>query len=263
MPVAAIQFGDADAYERFMGRWSRAVAPLFLQWLNAPRRGRWLDVGCGTGILSEALLDLLDPASVTGIDLSAAQIAAASAGRVAQGARFQKADAMELPFPDRSFDNTVSALVINFIPDPSRALAEMRRVTAGRGWVGGYVWDFEKDLSPSGPLRQAMRAFGAEVPTIPGALHSSQPALESLFRQAGFAAIDSRTIDVTLSYADFNDFWSAQTPAYSPTTRIINAMTSVERKRLMRAVQEAVPHAHNGKIEYTARANAIKAAVTA
>ena len=169
---------------------------------------------------------------------------------------------MELPFPERSFDNAVSALVINFIRDPSRALAEMRRVTARGGWVGGYVWDFGKDLSPSGPLRKAMRAFGAEVPAIPGTDHSSVHALESLFRQAGFPAIGIRTIDVTLAYPDFMSFWSAQTPDYSPTTRIINAMSAAERRRLMRAVEESVPKAHNGKIEYTARANAIKAAVT-
>ena len=246
-----------------MGRWSRAVAPVFLDWIDAPRRATWLDVGCGTGILTEALLDLCDPASVTGIDPSAAQIDVASAGRAAQRARFRKADAMELPFADRSFDCTVSALVINFVADPAPALAEMHRVTLRGGCVGGYVWDFEKDLSPSGPLRQAMRACGAEVPAIAGTVHSSLDALESLFRQAGLSAIDSRTIDVTLAYSDFTDFWSAQTPGYSPTTQLINAMTDGERRRLMRAVQEAVPRAHNGKIEYTARANAIKAAASA
>src|SRR5688572_9094668 len=154
MPAAAIQFGDGDAYERFMGRWSRAVAPVFLHWLDSPERGKWLDVGCGTGILTEALLDLCHPGSVTGIDSSAAQIVAASGGRAARRARFQKADAMELPFPEQSFDNTVCALVINFIAEPVRALAEMRRVTVRGGCIGGYVWDFEKDLSPSGPLRR-------------------------------------------------------------------------------------------------------------
>jgi ubiquinone/menaquinone biosynthesis C-methylase UbiE len=263
MATPAVQFGDADAYERFMGRWSRAVVPLFLQWLNVPRRARWLDIGCGTGILTEALFDLCDPASVTAIDASAAQIAAASCGRAAQRARFQEADAMDLPFPDRSFDNVVSALVINFIPDTSRALKEMRRVTVQGGWVAGYVWDFEKELSPSGPLRQAMQAFGADVPALPGTVHSTLPALEALFRQSGFSAIDSRTMDVTLAYSDFADFWKAQTPGYSPTTKIINALTDGERRRLMRAVQEAVPTAPNGRIEYTARANAVKAAVTA
>ena len=263
MPVAAIQFGDADAYERFMGRWSRAVAPVFLHWLDSPKHGKWLDVGCGTGILTEALLDLCDPASVTGIDSSAAQIAAASGDRAAQRARFRKADAMALPFPDRSFDNAVCALVINFIADPVRALTEMRRVTVRGGCLGGYVWDFEKDLSPSGPLRRAMQAFGAEVPEVPGTVHSSLRALESLFREAGLSTIESRTVDVTLAYPDFEDFWSAQTPGYSPTTRVINAMTDAERGRLMRAVRESVPRAHHGRIEYTARANAIKAAVTA
>jgi ubiquinone/menaquinone biosynthesis C-methylase UbiE len=262
MQAAALQFGDADAYERFMGRWSRAVAPVFLRWLDRPRRASWLDVGCGTGILSEALLDLCDPSSVDGIDSSAAQIAAAASGRAARLGRFQKADAMELPFADRSFSNVVSALTINFIADPVRALTEMRRTTRRGGWVAGYVWDFENEFSPSGPLRQAMRASGAEVPAIPGTVHSSARALESLFRQAGFSTIDSRTIDVTLAYPSFADFWSAQTPEYSPTTGVIKAMTNGERRRLMRAVQEAVPTAHNGKIEYTARANAIRAAVT-
>jgi ubiquinone/menaquinone biosynthesis C-methylase UbiE len=263
MASAAVRFEDANAYERFMGRWSRAVAPPFLQWLDAPRRARWLDVGCGTGILTEALFDLCDPAAVSAIDASAAQVAAASSGRAAERARFQEADAMELPFPDHSFDNVVSALVINFISDPSRSLKEMRRVTVQGGRVAGYVWDFEKDLSPSGPLRLAMRAFGAEVPALPGTAHSTLRALESLFRQAGFSAIDVRTIEVTLAYSDFADFWKAQTPGYSPTTRIINALTEGERRRLMRAVQEVVPTAANGRIEYTARANAVKAVVAA
>jgi ubiquinone/menaquinone biosynthesis C-methylase UbiE len=257
--AAALHFGDAGAYERFMGRWSRAVAPLFLRWLNVPAGARWLDVGCGTGILAEALLDLCEPASVDGIDPSAAQIAQAAGGRAGQRARFQSADAMALPFPDGHFDVVASALVFNFIPDPQRALGEMRRVTAAAGSAGGYVWDFENEFSPSGPLRKAMRAFGAEVPAIPGTGHSSLEALESLFRRAGFLAIETRTIDVTLAYADFMDFWHAQTPGYSPTTRIIQAMAEGERRRLMRAVREAVPTAANGRIEYTARANAIRA----
>jgi ubiquinone/menaquinone biosynthesis C-methylase UbiE len=263
MATTAVRFDDADAYERFMGRWSRAVAPVFLEWLDPPRRARWIDVGCGTGIFTEALLDLTDPAAVTGIDPSSGQVAAAARGRAAQRARFETADAMELPFADGSFDIAVSALVLNFVPDPLRALTEMRRVTVRGGRIGSYVWDFENELSPSGPLRRAMRGFGADVPDLPGTVQSGLPALESLFREAGLADVETRTIDVTLAYADFADFWSAQTPAYSPTTALINAMTDVERRRLMRAVEQAVPRAQNGKIEYTARANAVKAARTA
>jgi ubiquinone/menaquinone biosynthesis C-methylase UbiE len=258
-----MQFDDGDAYERSMGRWSRAVAPLFLRWLEPPARRRWLDVGCGNAILTEAVLDLVEPTSVIGIDASAAQVAAALASRAARRARFQKADAMELPFADRSFDCTVSGLVVNFVPDPSRALAEMRRVTVVGGCVGGYVWHFEKDLSPSGPLRQAMRQIGVEVPDIPGKVHTSPQALESLFLEAGFSMVRNSVFDVTLAYRDIDEFWRAQTPDYSPTSRVINAMTKGQRSALLRALQETVPPRQNGAIEYTARANAIKAVVVA
>jgi len=263
MTEAPVDFADASAYERFMGRWSRTVAPHFLGWMKPRRRARWLDVGCGTGILTEALLDLCDPASVTGIDPAATQIEQASRERADARANFQQADAMSLPFSDGSFDYAASALVINFIPDPLRALAEMRRVTAPGGTVAGFVWDFEKELSPSGPLRQAMRAFGAEVPAIPGTAHSNLPALQSLFLRAGLEATKFKAIVVTLAYANFEDFWNAQTPSYSPSTKIINAMTESDRRRLKRAVQEALPVGLHGKIEYSARANAIRAKVPA
>ena len=263
MTQTRIDFTDASGYERFMGRWSQAVAAHFLRWMRPPRRAKWLDVGCGTGILTEALLDLCDPAFVTGVDPAGAQIEQASRGPAAGRAQFQQADAMSLPFPDGSYDITASALVINFIPEPSRALEEMRRVTAMGGMVAGYVWDFGRELSPSGPLRQAMRALGVEVPAIPGTEHSGLQALQSLFLSAGMHAVQSTTFDVTLSYSDFDDFWEAQTPGYSPTTKIIRAMTESERRRLKRAVRERLSLGPNGKIEYAARANAIRATVPA
>lgn len=261
MPRTLIDFTDASGYERFMGRWSRAVAAHFLRWLEPPQGAKWLDVGCGAGILIEALVDLCEPTSVIGIDTASAQIEQASRGRAAARAQFQQADAMSLPYADDSFDIAASALVINFIPDPLRALGEMVRVTAPGGMVAGYVWDFGRELSPSGPLRQAMRAFGAEVPAIPGTMHSSLQALQSLFLRAGMDSIQSTTVDVTLAYSDFEDFWKAQTPGYSPTTKIINSMTESERRRLKRAVQERLSIGPNGKIEYAARANAIRATV--
>jgi len=256
-----MQFDDSAAYERFMGRWSRAVAPVFLDWLGARRRANWLDVGCGTGILAETLLDVCAPASVHAVDPAPAQVEAASQGPAAGRAEFQVADARKLPFADATFDVVAAALVINFIPDRPPALAEMRRVARAGGLVAGYVWDFAAELSPSGPLRKAMRRFGIDVPAIPGTEVSRPEALRALFEDAGFEQIETRTVDVCLAYADFQDFWQAQTPGYAPTPKIIAAMKHSERMRLMHAVQSAVPAGPNGSIEYCARANAIKARV--
>jgi len=258
---AALKFDDSAAYERFMGRWSRAVAPVFLDWLGARPRANWLDVGCGTGILAETLLELCAPASVDAIDPAPAQVKAAERGPAAGRAAFRVADARKLPFPDASFDVVASALVINFIPERPAALAEMRRVARADGVVAAYVWDFAAELSPSGPLRRAMRRVGAEVPGIPGAEASRLEALDGLFRSAGLEQVETRTIDVCLAYADFQDFWQAQTAGYAPTTKIIAAMKDSERARLRRTAQSGLPSGPNGLIEYCARANAIKARV--
>jgi SAM-dependent methyltransferase len=254
-----MQFDDSAAYERFMGRWSRAAAPIFLDWLAARPGASWLDVGCGTGILAEVLFQLCAPGRVHAIDPAAAQILAAAQGALAGRAQFHVADSRQLPFADASFDVVASALVINFIPDPPLALAEMRRVARSGGLVGGYVWDFAEELSPSGPLRRAMRRLGAEVPAIPGTEISRCGALRALFDAAGLTRIETRTIDVCLTYEDFSDFGGAQTPGYAPTTKIIAAMKDRERMRLMRAVESSLPRGPGGAIEYCARATAIKA----
>lgn len=263
MAEAAMKFDDAAAYERFMGRWSRAVAPTFLEWLGAKRQANWLDVGCGTGILAETLLELCAPATVHAIDPAAAQVAAAARGAASGRAVFQVADARKLPFADACFDVVASALVINFIPERPPALSEMRRVARPGGLVAGYVWDFSEELSPSGPLRRAMQRFGIDVPGIPGSEASRLDALRALFEGAGLKQIETRSVDVCLAYAGFDDFWQAQTPGYAPTTRIIAAMSEGERSRLKRSVQSALPSGPNGSIEYCARANAIKARVPA
>ena len=261
MSELAISFNDSTAYERAIGRWSRAVAPLFLQWLAAPAGGRWLDVGCGTGILAHTVIELSSPATVVGIDPQAAQIAQAAQRPVNDRAFFQVADARRLPFADDSFDIAASALVLNFIVERSQALAEMQRVTRAGGRVAAYVWDFAEELSPSGPLRRALRRCGLDVAAIPGTGESRIDALRTLFEDAGLERIETRTVDVCLAYLDFQDFWQAQTPSYSPMTKVISSMTESDRARLMRAVRAQLPAAPGGVIEYFARANAIKARV--
>lgn len=261
MAEAALTFADSDSYERFMGQWSRAVGSRFLEWISAPASLNWLDVGCGTGILTELILEHWVPAAVFGIDPQRAQIEHAKRQTFAQLVTFRVAHAEALPFSDAAFDVVVSALALNFIADRARALAEMRRVARRSATVGAFVWNFEAERSPSWPLRVAMRTAGAEVPEIPGTEASSLIALIRLFEQAGFQEISTTTIGVKLGYADFDEFWIAQTPSYSPTTRVIEAMSEGEREELRARVRAALPRRADGRIEYEVVANAVKARV--
>jgi len=261
MAESAHSFDDSHAYERFMGRWSRAVGSVFLEWLAPPSGARWLEIGCGTGIFTELVVDACAPSALVAIDPAVPQIDHASRQPVALRAEFRVADSQALPFPDASFDIVATALAINFIPDRLRALLEMRRVVRARGWVAGYVWDFTSELSPSWPMRAGLRRIGADVPEVPGTEASSRDALGSLFEQAGLAGIETRSIDATAAFPDFDAFWQSQSPSYSPIGKTIAALSEADRVRLVGAVRQALPVCPGGVIEYSARANAIKAGV--
>jgi ubiquinone/menaquinone biosynthesis C-methylase UbiE len=255
---AALSFDDSAAYERFVGRWGRAAGTNFLDWLAPPPGARWLEVGCGTGLFTELILDKCAPATVLAIDQAPAQIDHACRKPVAVRAQFRVADAQALPFPDGTFDVVASALVINFIPDRARALSEMRRMACVGGTVAGYVWDFAEELSPSGPFRLGLREVVADMPALPGTQDSTLGALCSLFQRAGFEEIAARSFDVMVNFPDFEAFWVAQTPSYAPTTKIIAAMTKSERSKVMDAIRSRLQAQPDGRIEYSVRANAIR-----
>lgn len=263
MAEPAHSFDDSEAYERFMGRWSRAAGIMFLDWLAAPAQARWLDVGCGTGAFTGLIVGMCSPASVSAIDPAAAQIEHASRGPLAARASFRTGDAQALPYAANTFDLVASALVLNFVPDRLQALSEMRRVACPNGVVAGYVWDFESERSPSWPLRLGMRKLGLDVPDVPGTRESGLGALRSAFERAGLEDNSTTFFDVSVAYRDFDDFWQAQTPSYSPTSKMIAAMTEADRGRLVDAVRAGLPLRAGGTVEYAARANAIKGRVPA
>jgi ubiquinone/menaquinone biosynthesis C-methylase UbiE len=252
-------FSDGTAYEQFMGRWTRAVGTIFLDWLASPTDARWLDIGCGTGVFTDLIISTCSPATVVAIDPSEPQIEIARKKEIAQRADFRVADAQKLPFSDKAFDVVVPALVINFISDRPHALGEMSRVCRPHGVIAGYVWDFAAQHGPASLIRDGLQQVGAKPPPVPGTEHSGCDALTSLFDRARLTEIDSRTIDVTMSFADFNVFWVSQTPGYTPMGKMIAALSETDREKVIDWVQARLPAGPDGRITYSARANAIKA----
>ena len=249
-------FDDGEAYEQFMGRWSREIGKAFITWLQPPDGAHWLDVGCGTGIFTELISDTCAPASVVAIDPSESQIARACMQVKRTKAEFRLADAQELPLSDQSVDIVASALVMNFVPDKARAMAEMRRVVRPGGLIAACIWNFAAELSPSGPLRRAMRRIGIEAPPIPGMDTSGGGVLANLFEKAGLKELNTNSIEVAVSFRDFDDFWRSQTPHYAPTTQVIAAMSPRDRLRLMEAVRDHLRPLRDG-VGYSAWAIAV------
>ena len=257
MAEQQIRFEDGAAYERMMGVWSRIAGGIFLDWL-APRVGlRWVDIGCGSGAFSELLVERCAPAEVQGLDPSEAQLAFARTRPAARLAQFRQGNAMALPFPADSFDAAVMALVIFFVPEPAKGVAEMVRVVAPGGTIAAYAWDMLGAGYPGEAIRAELREFGLNPPLPPSVGASRIDTLRALWTGAGLDAIETREITVQRSFADFDEFW-AITLSAATIGPIVAAMPTADVERLKARVRERLPPDATGRITYTARANAIK-----
>lgn len=194
MTQPASRFDDGEAYERLMGVWTLGVGGVFLDWLPPGHGERWLDVGCGNGAFTEQIVQRRRPTEVQGIDPSVEQIAYAQTRAGAAGAVFQVGDAMTLPFEGNRFDAAAMALVISFVPDPAKAVAEMARVVRPGGLVAAYMWDQAKGGSPTEPVFAELRAMGRETWQPPSGWASSQDGLRGLWVGAGLERVETRVI---------------------------------------------------------------------
>lgn len=200
-----------EAYERYMGGWSRAIARELLSWLDLPSGLDWLDVGCGTGALAGTILERGGPRSVLGVDRSEGFVAWARRSLSDPRARFEVAGAEALPCADRSFDAVASALVYNFLPDRARALSEMRRVSRPGATISFYVWDY-----PGGGMG-AIAAFWRAAAAIDPAAAALAEDLrfpfctrEALLGEAlagGLAGASVEALEVPARFPDFEAFW--------------------------------------------------------
>jgi SAM-dependent methyltransferase len=199
-----------DAYEPYVGRWSRLVAREFVAWLGVAGGAAWLDVGCGTGALSQTVLEAADPAAVVGVDPSLGFLAHARA-RLGGRVRLAVADARRLPLADARIDAAVSGLVLNFVPDPAAAVAEMARVTRPGGRVAAYVWDYAGRMELIRRLWEVAAALDAAAAELDEGrrfrLCRPEP-LARLLRDAGLIEVAGRPIEVPTSFRDFDDYWT-------------------------------------------------------
>lgn len=255
-----------DSYNVYMGRWSRQIAPIFLDWLDPPEGLEWLEVGCGTGALSSAIVASCNPKSLFAIDASPGFLATAQASVTDPRVTFHLADAQALPLDDDSADVAVSALVLNFVPDRARALAEMSRVARPRGTVAFYVWDY-----PGGGV-EFMRAFWTAAAELdPGARELTEDSrfrfctregLADFARRSGLRAVESRPIEVPAVFADFADFWRPFTLGAGPAPGYCMNLDPEARQRLEeRLRQRLTPHA-DGPIPMKLRAWAVRGVVS-
>ena len=252
-----------DAYERFMGRWSRRLVPHFLDWVDMPAARRWLDVGCGTGALSEAILARCAPASVTGVDPSEGFLATARA-RLPATVTLHQAPAQALPLADASVDAAVASLVLNFVPDSAAALREMARVTAPGGRVAACVWDYAQRMQMLVHYWAAAQALGLLGSSGVQAEHfpiCAPDALGAAFRGAGLQHVEVRAIEIETRFADFDDYWLPFLGGQGIAPAHAMRQSEADRARLRDAIRAGLPVQPDGSIALVARAWAARGTV--
>ncbi len=247
---------SGNAYEQFMGRWSYLVARDFIEWLSLPSGLTWLEVGCGSGALSEVVMKHCQPAGIIAVDQSA-DFVHTTAQRLGSQARCIVGDALALPLEDAAVNVTVSGLVLNFLSAPEKALAEMRRVTAAGGTVALYLWDY------AGKMELLRYFWDAAVELNPKAivLHESRrfpacnaEALHTLLEKTGFTEIVTTPIEIVTHFRDFDDYWQPFLGGQGPAPTYVLSLREPERKKLRDVLYERLPRQEDGSFSLVASA---------
>ena len=254
---------QGPAYERYVGRWSRLIAPRFLELLRIPDDRRWLDVGCGTGALCAAILDGFAPAAVDGVEPSKGFLEAAVAD-LGSRVTFHSADASALPLDDGAFDAVVSGLVLNFVPDLDAALAEMTRVTADAGVVAAYVWDYAGRMELMRWFWDAARELDPAAQALDEGVRFPDATPEALtwrFASAGLLDVESTGLEIPTRFRDFDDYWTPFLGGQGSAPSYVMSLDDAARARLRGLLDERLPREPDASIDLVARAWAVRGLV--
>lgn len=251
-----------EAYERYVGRWSRQIARDFLAWLAIPPDRRWLDIGCGTGALTATILSTAGPNSVVGVDPSDGFLALARQQVADARATFLSGNANAIPIDTASVDVVVGGLMLNFVPQPQDGVLEMVRVIRPGGAVAAYVWDYADGM-------RFMRYFWEAVATVdPAAAERdegrrfdsvcSPSGLSHLWTTAGLRDVETRPIDIRTHFRDFDDYWTPFLGGQGVGPAYVASLDPDHRDALRERLRAALPTESDGSIRLTARAWAVR-----
>lgn len=256
MSVVDDSWTSGEAYEVYMGRWSRVVATELLARLDPPGGRQWLDVGCGTGVLTQAVLSAAAPEAVLGVDPSQAFVEAA-ARKGDPRAAFVVGRAEQLPVADAAVDVAVSGLVLNFVPDRPAAAAELRRVLRPGGNAAAYVWDYAQGMQLLVGFWDAAASLDPGAAALregPRFADCGPDALRTLLIGAGFVDVQVDAIVVPTVFADADDLWAPLQRGSGPAPAYVASLDDRGRAALREAVRDALPADPDGAVRLTARA---------
>ena len=255
------RWASGATYEPYVGRWSRLVARELLQWLNVPPNSRWLDVGCGTGGVTQTILRFAAPREVKGVDRSDGYIAYAREQVHDPRVSFEVGDAMALPIEPGVYDVAVSGLVLNFVRRPHIMVSEMKHAVQPGGIVVAYVWDYAGKM-------QLMRHFWNAAVALDPAAHDLDEGrrfpicdpqqLAELFRAIDLREVEARPIDILTDFRDFDDYWAPFLSGEGPAPGYAMSLSEDRRATLRERIRSSLPFALDGSIPLVARAWAVR-----
>ncbi len=254
-------WASGASYEPFIGRWSRLVAREFLGWLAVPPASRWLDVACGTGALSQTIVQCAAPGAVTGVDASPAYIAYAAQSTSDTRLRYVVGEAQALPVETAEYDAAVAGLALNFLPNPGGAVAEMVRATRAGGQVAAYVWDYAAGMEILRRFWDVAVALDPDAEQLDEGRRFPLCApgpLTTLFHAAPLADVTVQAIEVATPFRDFDAYWVPFLGGQGPAPAYVMALDARRRTALRDRLRATLPVRDEGTIALTARAWAVR-----